>query len=280
MAHTQKRFFMKLAIQEDMLPGRTEAERYQQAAELGFDGVELWAEGLDSRLMDVAMALNELELEVASVHLGKMDGYLSPDIDTREEAIGIMRQAMATAVDLQSPNVVFVPHWGELDTPDLTPHRSAEEISSDLMIWLLRTVSDLAYALGTTLQMQPRHRYHTAFLNTLTQAVKFSDAIKDNPHVRIAPNLFDMALEESNPYEMLKQHGKRIGYLYLADSNGGLPGQGLYDWEKVAAAIKESDYEGWLCISAGRSISNPKEQYRFYDALPDSLALLKKVGLR
>src|SRR5690606_25678657 len=125
---------MKLAIQEDMLPARTDSERYQQAQELGFDGIELWADGLDKRLMDVAMALNETELEVASVHLGAMDGYLSPDIQVREQAISKMRQAMATAVDLQSPNVVFVPHWGALDTPDLTPHRSAEEISSDLMI--------------------------------------------------------------------------------------------------------------------------------------------------
>ena len=35
------------------------AERVQQAVELGFDGIELWADGLDARLMDVAMALNE-----------------------------------------------------------------------------------------------------------------------------------------------------------------------------------------------------------------------------
>ena len=271
---------MKLAIQEDMLPARTDAERYQLAQDLGFDGIELWADGLDKRLMDVAMALNETELEVASVHLGHMDGYLSPDISVREEAISRMRQAMATAVDLQSPNVVFVPHWGALDTPDLTPHRSAEEISSDLMIWLLRTVSDLAYALGTTLQMQPRHRYHTQFMNTMAQAVKFSDAIKDNPHIRIAPSLFDMALEENDVLDSLTQHGKRIGYLYLADSNGRLPGQGLYDWGKVAEAIQASDYAGWLCISAGKPITNPKEQYAYYDALPACLEMLRTVGLR
>ena len=270
---------MKLAIQEDMLPARTDSERYQQAQDLGFDGIELWADGLDARLVDVARALNAYELEVASVHLGAMDGYLSPDIKTREGAISTMRQAMASAVDLQSANVVFVPHWGALATPDLTPHRSSEEISSDLMIWLLRTVSDLAYALGTTLHMQPRHRYHTQFLNTMTQAVKFSDAIKDNQYVRIAPNLFDMALEEDNVIDIIKQHGKRIGYLYLADSNGRLPGQGLYDWGKLAQAINASDYDGWLCISAGKPITNPDEQYAYYDALPACLEMLKDVGL-
>lgn len=270
---------MKLAIQADMLPGRSDSERVQQAQDLGFAGIELWAEDLDSRLMDVAMALNGSDIEVASVHLGRMDGYLSPDMGVREVAVSNLRQAMATAVDLQSSNVVFVPHWGKLITPDLTPHRSAEEIASDLMIWLLRTVSDLAYALGTKLHMQPRHRYHTQFLNTMSQAVKFSDVIKDNPHIRIAPHLFDMALEEDNVTDMLMQHGKRIGYLYLADSNGRLPGQGLYNWEKVAEAINACDYDGWLCLSAGRPIIDPDEQYAIYDALPDCLSMLRQVGL-
>ncbi|MGB7339409.1 MAG: sugar phosphate isomerase/epimerase family protein [Phototrophicaceae bacterium] len=270
---------MKLAIQADMLPARSASERYQMAQDLGFDGIELWAQGLDDRLLEVAGALNTLNLEVASVHLGAMDGYLSPNIEMREAAISKMRQAMATAVDLQCANVVFVPHWGTLATPDLTPHRSAEEISSDLMIWLLRTVSDLAYALGTTLHMQPRHRYHTAFMNTVPQAVKFSDAIKDNPHVRIAPNLFDMALEEADVIDSLVTHGKRMGYLYLADSNGRLPGQGVYDWAKIADAIRSSGYDGWLCLSAGKAITNPKEQYRIYDGLADSLTLLRDVGL-
>ncbi|MGJ3237715.1 MAG: sugar phosphate isomerase/epimerase family protein [Anaerolineae bacterium] len=271
---------MKLAIQADMLPGRTAQERYQQAQALGFDGIELWADGLDERLYDVALSLNDLSLEVASVHLGRRDGYLSPDMDTREQAISAMRQAMATAVDLQAPNVVFVPHWGALTSPDLTPHRSAEEISGDLMIWLLRTVSDLAYALGTTLHMQPRHRYHTAFMNTMAQAVTFSDAIKDNPHVRIAPHLFDMALEEDDVPATLKQHGGRIGYLYLADSNGRLPGQGLYDWQTIAEAINASGYDGWLCLSTGDAITDPETQYALYDALPATLDLLERVGLR
>jgi D-psicose/D-tagatose/L-ribulose 3-epimerase len=267
---------MKLAIQADMLPGKTDAERYQYAQDLGFDGIELWADGLDERLMDVAMALNDMQLEVASLHLGRRDGYLAPDMAVREGALSYLREVMAMAVDLQCENVVFVPHWGEL----LTPHRSAEEIASDLMIWLVRTVSDLAYALGTKLHMQPRHRYHTQFMNTVEQAIKFSDVIKNHPHIRIAPHLFDMALEEIGLEAVLKIHGERYGYLYLADSNGRLPGQGFLNWKAIGRAILESDYDGWLCISAGHPITDPNEQYAFYDALPATLQLLKDVGLR
>ena len=226
------------------------------------------------------MALNDTELEVASVHLGRRDGYLSPDMKIRETALSYMREVMATAVDLQCDNVVFVPHWGNLATPNLTPHRSAEEIASELMIWLVRTVSDLAYALGTKLHMQPRHRYHTQFMNTVAQAIKFSDVIKNHPHIRIAPSLFDMSLDEPDLFDVIKTCGDRFGYLYLADSNGRLPGQGFLDWQAIGQAIQASDYEGWLCISAGHPISTADEQYKFYDDLPKTLQLLKDVGLR
>lgn len=270
---------MKLAIQADMLPGRTIAEQIKLAKSLGFAGVDLWADAIDTHLIEIATALDETGLEVASIHLGQMDGYLSTDLAVRESAIGHMRESMATAVDLFCDNVVFVPQWGDLITPDLTPLRSAEELSSDLMIWLLRTVSDLAYALGTTLHMQPRHRYHTQFLNTIAQAVTFSDAIKDSEYVRIAPNLFDMALEEADPLATVATYSQRIGYLYLADSNGKLPGQGLYDWGQVAQTLQSSSYDGWLCLSAGDVVNSPTEQYKIYDGLSDSLALLRRIGL-
>lgn len=270
---------MKLAIQLDLLPGRTIAERCQHAQELGFQGIELWAPGLDEQLYEVAEALNERDLEVAAVHLGKRDGYLSPDPETREAAISYMRESMAIAVDLMAEHVVFVPHWGELITPDLTPHRSAEELASDLMIWLLRTVSDLAMALGCKLHMQPRNHYETHFMNTLQQAVRFSDAIKDNPYVRIAPCLFDLTMEDSDWLNSLRTHGSRIGYLYLADSNGGLPGSGLIDYGKVADVLRAIQYDGWLCIGSGHEVSDPEQQYRCYDALPASLNLLRSAGL-
>lgn len=268
---------MKLAIQLDMLPGRTIAERCQAAQTLGFQGIELWAPGLEDQLYEVAEALNESDLEVAAVHLGKRDGYLSPDPDTREAAISYMRESMALAVDLMAEHVVFVPHWGELITPDLTPHRSAEELASDLMIWLLRTVSDLAMALGCKLHMQPRNHYETRFLNTLQQAVKFSDAIKDNPYIRIAPGLFDLSMEDSEWLASLRTHGNRIGYLYIADSNGGLPGTGLIDYSKVAQVLREISYDGWLCIGNGHPISDPEQQYANYDKLPASLDLLRSA---
>jgi len=270
---------MKLAIQEDMLPGRSWRERFERAQQIGFDGVELWMDGTEEHLLEIASALETTGLAVAALNIGRNDGYLAPEMPSRESAIALLRRGIATAADFEAGNLVFVPHFGELSTPDLKPHRSAEEIASDLMLWLLRTVSDLGYVFDVTLHMQPRHRYITSFMNTVAQAVRFSDAIKNNPHVRIAPNLFDMALEESDVRAVLKQHHDRIGYLHLSDSNGRLPGQGLLNWQAIADTLHEVNYDGWLCLSMGHPIHSREVRYGIYDALPGCLQLLRDVGL-
>ena len=270
---------MQLAIQEHLLPGRTLTERYQYAKSLGFDGIEVWAEGLETRLYEVAEALSHAQIPVAAVNIGRRAGYLSPDLAEREAAISFMRQAMATAVDLQADHVLFVPHWGPLRTPDLTPLSNPYKLSHDLMIWLLRTVGDLAYALGVTLHMQPRHRYETDFMRTLVQAGAFCEAIKEYPYVRIAPHLFAMALEENDPLAALQAQATRIGYVHLSDSNGGLPGQGLLNLDQLAQTLKAIEYDGWLTISAHEAYQDPVDLDRMRDQLPDCISLLRACGL-
>src|SRR5262245_6908107 len=138
---------MRIAIQEDMLPGRSIVEKLQNAQMLNFAGVEFWAHGLTERVPEIAAAIAETGVPAAAVNLGRRDGYLSPDLHERERAISAMRQAMGDAVDIGAGHVVFVPHFGGPRMPDLTPYRSPIELESEMMIWLLRTVSDLAYAI-------------------------------------------------------------------------------------------------------------------------------------
>lgn len=270
---------MPLAIQDHLLPGRTFQQRFEAAQQLGFAGVEVQGHTLNEHLLDIAQAVDATGLPIAAVNISQQAGYLSPHLAERETAIGRMRQAMANAVDLRAEHVVFVPHIGTSQMPDLTPYRSAEEIDAEMMIWLLRTVSDLAYALGVILHMQPKNHYETDLMNTVAQAAKFCEALKDYPYVRIAPCLFDMALEESDLIGALNTQAERIGYVHLCDSNHRLPGQGLLDFAAIADALRTNDYNGWLTITARLAGDPDKAPFQIYDDLPDALALLREVGL-
>jgi sugar phosphate isomerase/epimerase len=239
---------MPIAIQQNLLPGSSVHEQFEYARALGVSGVEVWAEGLTARVPALAEAAQATGVRIAAVNMGRRDGYLAPERAEREAAISALRQAMADAVDLEAGHVVFVPLFGSSRMPDLTPYRSAIELDVEMLIWLLRTVSDLAYALGVELDILPVNRYESSLLNRLDQTVRIRRKIKEHPHIKLAANLFHMALEENHSLPALSEHLPHIGYIQLAEPNGALPGLGTLDWAALAAALR--DYPGWLtCVS-------------------------------
>lgn len=235
---------MRIAVQESLLPGGTVRERFEHARALGIQGVEVMADDLTTRVPEIAEAALETGIQIAAVYMHRRDGYISPQPAEREAAISALRQAMADAVDLGAGHVVFVPHYGPTRMPDLTPYRAPVELEAEMMIWLLRTVSDLAYALDIELDMLPVNRYESYFMNRLEHAVRFRDRIKAHPHIRIAANLFHLTMEERDWLAALQQHLPHIGYIQLAEQNCLLPGQGMLDFSALAQVL--SGYEGWL----------------------------------
>jgi sugar phosphate isomerase/epimerase len=266
---------MQLAIQETMLPGRTVQQRCENARRAGLVGIEVYADGLTARVPEVAAALAQTGLAAAAVNLGHSDGYLSPDMAERERAVGRLRQAMADAVDLGARHVVFVPHYGPARMPDLRPYRAPVELDAEMMIWLLRTVSDLAYALGVELNILPVNHYETYFINRLEQAAAFRRKVKDHAHIKLAANLFHMALEEHNPVTALRDHAADVGYIQLADTNCRLPGDGLADFHTVAGALRYAGYDGWLTLAA-----DTLEPAAVMAGLPASLKMLHRAGVK
>jgi sugar phosphate isomerase/epimerase len=247
---------MPIAAQEHLLSGRTIMDKWMNARALGLEGVEVKAQNLTARVPDIAAAIEATGVRVAAVNLGQSDGYLSPERDTREAAISAMRQAMADAVDLNAAHVIFVPHFGSARMPDLTPYRSPIELDAEMMIWLLRTVSDLAYAMDIELDMMPVNHYETYFMTRLEHAVRFRRKIKDHAHIKIAANLFHTALEETDWLGTLREHLPHIGYIQLAEHNCRLPGQGVLNFTALASVL--SDYSGWLSLACEHPEADPK----------------------
>ncbi len=265
---------MRLAIQEHLLPGRTAQQRCDQARRAGLAGIEVLADGLTERVPELAEALAATGLAAAAVSLGRADGYLAPNMADRECAVGRLRQAMADAVDLGAGHVVFVPHYGPPRMPDLRPYRAPIELDAEMMVWLLRTVCDLAYALGVELNILPVNHYETYFINRLEQAVVFRHKVKDHPHIKLAANLFHMALEEHSPVTALRDHAADLGYVQLADTNNRLPGEGLADFGAVFAALRVAGYQGWVTLA-----SDTLEPPQVMAGLPACLETLRRAGL-
>ena len=265
----------KLAIREALLPGETVRERLALARELGFSGVEFAADALDERIDAIDEALRAHDLVASGLHMGETDGWVSADIGRRQRANDMLREALACALDLEAEYVTFVPQYGASDMPDLTPFASPMELQKELLIWLLRGFSDLADAMDTKLALLPLNSGETAFLTRLEQANRFCRAVDDHPMITIAANTCEIALEEAEPLACLESHQRALSVIYLADSGDRLPGTGRLPFPQIGAALRGSDYTGWLVVAGG-----PTGEEREHRAeLASCLAYLQKCGL-
>ncbi len=265
----------KLAIQEILLPGANADQRLAKARELGFSGVEFAADELDDRVPEIHEALATHGLAAAGVNMGRMDGWLSADMRTRDRATDLLRLALTCALDLEAAYVTLAPQYGATDLPDLTPFASPIEMQKEMLIWLLRGVTDLADAMDAALALQPVNHYETSFITRMAGVAFFRRELDDHPKITIAANTFHMALGEADLLASLKAHHEAISVVYLSDNNGRLPGQGFLPFAAIGEALKSVDYRRWLVLAssiAGSSHPTAAE-------LTESLDYLRRCNL-
>lgn len=267
-----------LAIQEDMLPGRSLLAKFEQAGTLGFQGIEFWSHDLTPRVPEVVDAIERTGIRAATINHNGQWRLLSPDPDERERALKDLRQSIANAVDIGAKGVVFVPHFGSHILPDLAPFLSAGQLEADLMYTHLRTLSDFTYALGVELYLEPINRYETHLVNRLEQAAAITRRT-NHPSVKIVADVFHMMLEERDMIAAIHDHRKDIGHVHLADNNRRLPGQGLADFAAIGAALNAINFNGWAALECGRPTRNADQAAQYLNDLPACMALLREAGM-
>jgi sugar phosphate isomerase/epimerase len=269
---------MKLAIQEDMLVGKSAPQRFEEARRLGFDGVEVWGPGLTERVPELVAASQQTGLPISAVNHGSQGRLIDPDRAERERALALLRQSICNAVDLSATAVILVPHFGPPTVPDFTPYKGVLQLEYELLHNHLRSLSDYVYAMGVDLYIEPVNRYETHFITTLADGVRARRRTKDHPHVKLCADVFHVALGDSPFPACLKDYAPDIGYLHLADSNRRLPGQGLIDFAAVLAALQAGGYDGWAALECGTPGDNAENAAHYQADLPGALALLREAG--
>lgn len=271
---------IKIAVQEDMLPGRTLPDKFHLARQLGIQGIEFWGEALTARVPEIVDAIQQTGVAASAVNHGRQGDLLHPDRPRREAALAALRQSIVNAVDIGAEGVIVVPQFGPSALPDLTPYKSVLQLEYELLHNHLRTLSDYVYALGTNLYLEPVNRYESQFLNTLVDGARVRRKIKDHAHVRLAADLFHLALEETGlgiP-QALYDYAGDIGYIHLADSNRRLPGWGLLNFAAIAAALSKTEYQGWAAFACGQPGDNQPDAPQYAADLPACLEFLRQAG--
>jgi sugar phosphate isomerase/epimerase len=245
---------MILAIQDNLVPGETDAARLETAVDAGFDGLELRdaaRRGLDALAGRVPSACPEL------------GGWLGDfDPARRRRAIDGLRRQLDGIAALGGRGVVTPAAWGmftrrlpPFDDPPRTPEQDRE-----VLLEGLAEVGAHAQQAGVVLLFEPLNRYEDHMVNTVAAAVELIAAAR-SPGVRLLADTYHMNIEEDDPCAALRSAGEVLGAVHFSDSNRHQPGAGHVPFGAIVATLRELGFDGVVSVEC-RLRGEPAEALR------------------
>jgi sugar phosphate isomerase/epimerase len=269
---------IKIAIQEDMLPGPSLEDRFHQAADLGLQGIEFWSETLPGQLGEIERLNGKSGVTAASVNNGHRSRFLDPQPEERLRALDELKEAMTLAGRIGAAGVVFVPHFSAPLLPDLLPWMDVISLERNLLATQLVELANHAQEAGVQLWVESVNHYETHLLNTLADSASLV-APFSHPNLGIVADLFHMALEEEDLSAAILENAQFIGHVHLADNNRRLPGLGRTDFKQALGTLSKINYAGWLALECDQPGENQVNSSWYMKHLPESLSLIRQSYL-
>jgi sugar phosphate isomerase/epimerase len=245
---------MKLACQEQLLPGDDLRSKFDFARRAGFDGIELRAKGngaFAARLPELrAAARAGVVMRTVCPDTDHFIGDFDPDL--RRDAVDQLRSQLSVTAELGGEGVLTPASWGmfSLRLPPFTPPRTPEQDRAVLLEALV-PLAEHAAREGVWLALEALNRYEDYMLNRLDQVVDLAEevqAVSGSRAVRACADFFHLNIEEDDLPKAIVAAGPMISHVHVDDSNRLQPGTGHLDFPGAFAALREIDYDGWYTL--------------------------------
>lgn len=246
-------------------------ESFALAAEFGYDGVEIHLR--DAHDIDWKKLLNltkNYKLTVSALGTGmaaREDGltFTDPNEDVRRQAVKRIKEHIKLAAQLGSL-VIIGSLSGYLEKDPEERKRRLNYVLS-----CLGECSRTGIDYGVTLCLEPLNRYECDYINTLAEALEMIGKIGMS-NILLLADTFHMNIEEVNIASALREAGKTLGYVHLADSNRRRPGKGHLDIANVLKILQEMEYHGFVGLEV---LPLPDA----YAVTRESISYIKKIML-
>jgi sugar phosphate isomerase/epimerase len=260
-----------LAIRLEVLPGDSIEEKFGNAAEFGFDAVELPGRTLDSYLNELRVSLKNLPIPVSSISLGFRGSLIADGAKLRAQCREDVKKLFDLCATLGAVGLVMPPVLHQDRYPRLRkkkPSVSVKKAEDKLLVSQLPELLESARQNNVLLLLEPVNRYETDYLNTLAQATAFCEKMK-HPALGITADYYHMQLEELHPLEALKAAGAWVRHVHIAEYTRVEPGHGHMNFRALFKALREINYHGYIVVEC-RTLTGEAQR-----VLPDSARFLR-----
>lgn len=243
---------MKIALQEGLLPGESLAEKLDFAESLAIEGLEVSG---GSRLYDhgekYEKALAGRSIKIASVCGQETFDWLDPDQRKRANSLAETRRQLTACGHFQAVGQIVPPIFGPPRIPDLSPLQDAISLEKALLVELVKELAAWAASKGTLLLLEPLNRYEQHLLRRQADGVEIIERAGSPQGVALLSDFFHMHIEETDTPAALRQAGKHVAHVHLADNTRLQPGTGDIDWRAGLQALKDIGFNGYLAYECG-----------------------------
>jgi sugar phosphate isomerase/epimerase len=245
---------LELAVQQNLAPGETFAEKLANIQACGYEAVELNYPGVVDDVAGARAALADSPLHPRTMCCtpGHDLAVLDDDPATR---LALFLRTLDLAADLGVETLVSVPVRG--------PLREGVTEMEELGVYAasLNLLGQAAGERGLQIVIEPLIRYETHLINTLEDAAAAA-ARADHPAIKILADFFHMNVEEADIAASIREHGDSIGHVHLADSNRLNPGRGHLDFVPGLQALADIGYDGVMALEC-RIDGDPMDELRY-----------------
>jgi len=244
---------MKLACQEQHIPGGTLLEKWDFCRRHGFDGIELRGRdgfGFRDRLPELRAARRGgVVMPSVCPDTDHFIGHF--DAERRRDAIAQMKSLLSVMAEIGGAGAMTPASWGMFSRrlPPFRPPRSPEQ-DREVLVDALGQLGEHAAREGVVVWLEPLNRYEDHMVNRLAQAADLARATGFDT-VQVVGDLYHMNIEEAELPKAIREAGALLTHMQIGDSNRLQPGAGHLDFAGAFAALADIGYEGYLAMECG-----------------------------
>ncbi len=237
--------FMKSACIEPMYSEIPFLDRFQAAADDGFEYVEFWS-WTDKDLDAVKAAAEKAGVKISGFN-GDAD-YSLIDPTHKEKYLDFLRQSCAAAQKIGAASVTI--HSNALGDGGIVVNHYTElsdTVKLCSMYDMLLECAKIAEETGINMNLEPLNitTDHVGnFLATTRMAAEMTRLIGCDK-LKVLYDVYHMQLNEGSLCDNIRAYGDQFGHIHVADAPGRHePGTGEINYHNVFACLEEIGYTG------------------------------------